>query len=96
MQLNDAIKTYYDEWYNDAPASYKQGVLLNAAPIAICIKYGQNRLICVGEDDQADACAERSRASTRTASLPPVAGLLGRPNRPEGVIATLLSTLGLY
>ena len=55
MQLNDAIKTYYDEWYNDAPASYKQGVLLNAAPIAICIKYGQNRLICVGEDDQADA-----------------------------------------
>ena len=55
MRLNQAIKDDFETWLANAPPSYKQGVLMNAIPMAICIKYGQNRLVCVGEDDHADS-----------------------------------------
>lgn len=44
--LDHAIKDHYDEWWEGAPDSYRVPEFIDAEPVAILAKYGQNIKIC--------------------------------------------------
>ena len=44
--LDRALKDNYDEWWRGAPESYRVPEFIDAEPVAILAKYGQNIKIC--------------------------------------------------
>ncbi|RDX40246.1 hypothetical protein OH76DRAFT_1490457 [Lentinus brumalis] len=52
--LDRAIKEHYDEWWQGAPDSYRVPEFIDAEPVAILAKYGQNIKICAPATFEAD------------------------------------------
>lgn len=52
--LDRAFKEHYDEWWEGAPDSYKVPEFIDAEPVAILAKYGQNIKICDPATFEAD------------------------------------------
>lgn len=48
------MKDHYDEWWEGAPDTYRVPEFIDAEPVAILAKYGQNVKICDPANFEAD------------------------------------------
>lgn len=53
--FQETLIKWYPWWLDHAPEAYKKAMLPGRVPVAIVLKYGQNRRICVDVSKRLDA-----------------------------------------
>ncbi|KAI0323771.1 hypothetical protein GY45DRAFT_1376073 [Cubamyces sp. BRFM 1775] len=53
--LQDTLDEWYPWWWDNAPEEYKDAIPPGRVPVAVVVKYGQNRKICIDTSKRLDA-----------------------------------------